>query len=173
MRTAVYAGSFDPVTNGHLDIIGRAAGLFDRLIVAVAENSGKESLFGEQERLEMLRAVCGQLSSVVVERLPGLLVDFARARGAMAIVRGLRAVSDFEVELQMASMNQALAPEVETVFLMTSPEHHYLSSSIVKEITRFGGDVSRFVPPVVERELRRKLAGKQGPHAPGSRAERA
>ena len=161
MSTALYAGSFDPVTNGHLDIIQRAAVLFDRLIVAVAPNSAKKALFSEAERLEMLREVCAGLAKVEIATLEGLLVDFAARQGAAVIVRGLRAVSDFETELQMASMNRSLNPQLETVFLMTSPEYHYLSSSIVKEIAQHGGDVSKFVPPGIERKLSERLGRKE------------
>jgi len=157
MKRALYAGSFDPVTYGHLDILRRAVKLFDEIIVAVGENPAKHTLFPKEERMAMLREAAVDLENVSVEALPGLLVDFARTAGAGVIVRGLRAVSDFEAELQQASMNRALDPDVETVFLMTSPEYHYLSASIVREIAAFGGDVSAFVPPHVEAALKRRL----------------
>ena len=144
---AIYPGSFDPITSGHFDIIMRAAGMYDRLIVLVAANSSKAPLFSVEERAEMLRACCTSLPNVAVDRLPqGLLVDYALEHGAKAIVKGLRAVSDFEVEFQMALLNRRLQPQVETVFLMTSAEHSYLSSSIVKEIARLGGDIRGLVP---------------------------
>ena len=155
-RTAVYAGSFDPATNGHLDIIRRAASFFERLIVAVAVNTPKQPLFSVEERMEMLRAVCRDLPGAEIARLEGLTVEFARRKGATTLVRGLRAVSDFEFELQQATLNRKLDPQIETVFLMTSPEFHYLNSSIVKEIAELGGAVGDFVPPEVEARLREK-----------------
>lgn len=157
MTTAVYPGSFDPVTSGHLDIIERAAHLFDKVIVAVAPNTQKNPLFTTQERLSLLRKVCESFSNVSVDFFSGLLVNYALAHGARAIVKGLRAVSDFEFELQMAQMNRRLAPEVHTVFMMTTTEHSYLSSSIVKEIAALGGSVKGLVPGVVEDFLIKKL----------------
>ncbi|MCC6485114.1 MAG: pantetheine-phosphate adenylyltransferase [Armatimonadetes bacterium] len=157
MTTAVYPGSFDPVTSGHLDIIERAAHLFDKVIVAVAPNTQKNPLFTTQERLSLLRKVCESFSNVSVDCFSGLLVNYALAHGARAIVKGLRAVSDFEFELQMAQMNRRLAPEVHTVFMMTTTEHSYLSSSIVKEIAALGGSVKGLVPGVVEDFLIKKL----------------
>ncbi len=145
--TAVYPGSFDPVTSGHYDIITRAAGMFERLIVLVAVNSSKTPLFTAEERVRMLQDCCKPLGNVAVETLSGrLLVDYAMEQGAEAIGKGLRAVSDFEYEFQMALLNRHLQPRVETVFLMTSAEHSYLSSSIVKEIARLGGDIRGLVP---------------------------
>lgn len=158
MAVAIYPGSFDPVTSGHLDIIERASCLFDKLVVAVAPNSTKQPMFSTEERLEMLSEVCSKFSNIQVDCFSGLLVNYAREHGATAIVKGLRAVSDFEFELQMAQMNRRLAPEVHTVFLMTTTEHSFLSSSIVKEIARLGGDISGLVPPLVEQRLRSKLA---------------
>ena len=144
---AVYPGSFDPVTSGHYDIITRAAGMYERLIVLVAANSSKAPLFTAEERAGMLRTCCGPLANVSVDTLGrGLLVDYAMRQGAKTVVKGLRAVSDFEVEFQMALLNRRLQPQVETVFLMTSAEHSYLSSSIVKEIARLGGDIRGLVP---------------------------
>ncbi len=158
MTVALYPGSFDPITFGHLDVIARAAGLFDRLVVGVLVNPRKSPLLGLEERMAGIReALAEQLGSaaadVEVDRFDGLTVDFARHIGATFIVRGLRAVSDFESELQMAHTNRKLAPEVDTIFLMTSLEHAYLSSSLVKEIAAFGGDVSRMVPAAAVRRL--------------------
>ncbi|HVK04592.1 MAG TPA: pantetheine-phosphate adenylyltransferase [Armatimonadaceae bacterium] len=156
--TAIYPGSFDPATNGHLDVITRASGLFDRLIVAVGRNSGKSSpLFTPEERVQMLREVSAPLPNVEVTTFDGMLVTFAREQGARVLIKGLRAVSDFEYEFQMALANRQLAPDIETLFLMTSAEHLYLSSSIVKEIARLSGDVSALVPPAVEARLKGAL----------------
>ena len=159
---AVYPGSFDPVTSGHLDIVERACTLFDRLVVLVAVNSTKAPLFTTDERVVMLQEACTDFKNVTVEQLPdGLLVDFAAEHQATAIVKGLRAVSDFEYEFQMALLNRRLRPEVETVFLMTSAEHSYLSSSIVKEIARLGGNITGLVPPTVLPYLRQKFERSQ------------
>ena len=156
---AVYPGSFDPVTSGHYDIITRAAGMFERLIVLVAVNSSKTPLFDAGERVEMLQACCASLKNVSVDTLDRrLLVDYAMERGAKSIVKGLRAVSDFEYEFQMALLNRHLQPQVETVFLMTSAEHSYLSSSIVKEIARLGGDIRGLVPDAALPFLEGKFA---------------
>jgi len=158
LTTALYAGTFDPVTYGHLDVVRRAAALFDEVIVGVSVNPKKAPLFTQAERVEMVQAVCREFPNVTVEIVPGLVVDFARERGASVIVRGLRAVTDFEYELQMASTNRTLAPEVETIFFMPAPQYHYLSASIVTEIAQFGGDVSEFVPPEVADRLRDRAA---------------
>lgn len=168
MRRAIYPGSFDPTTNGHLDVIERAVKLFDEVIVAVAANSQKRALFTVDERLDLLRRTTAERGiNVIVSQLDGLLVEKARARGAVAIVRGLRAVSDFEFEFQMALMNRKLVAEVETIFLMPKEEYTYLSSRIVKEIARLGGDVSAFVPDCVAAALREKFASDgTGGHAP-------
>ena len=155
--TALCPGTFDPVTNGHVDIVQRAAGLFDGVVVAVVENPAKEPLFPVAERVEMLRESLSGLANVEVESFSGLLVDYARTRGVGVIVKGLRAVSDFDYELQMAQMNRHLG-EVETCFVPTSPRWSYLSSSLVKEIARFGGDVSGLVPEHVPRRLKERLA---------------
>jgi len=155
----VCPGSFDPVTNGHLDIIGRAAGLHDELIVAVLINITKKSLFTVDERVEMLTEVTKGYGNVRVERFHGLLVDFCAANGVNAIVKGLRAVSDFEYEMQMAQMNYRLA-KVETLFMTTNPLYSFLSSSLVKEIARYGGDVSGLVPEQVLGSLQARLAGE-------------
>ncbi len=156
MPNAIVPGSFDPITNGHLDIIGRAAHLFDHVTVAVAINSTKAPMFTLDERVEMVRQVCADISNVTVGTFDGLLVEYAVQRGAAAIVKGLRAVSDFEYELQMALMNRRLYPGVETIFMMTGAEYSYLSSSIVKEISRLGGSVEGLVPDYVRRRLRPK-----------------
>ncbi|MFL6541896.1 MAG: pantetheine-phosphate adenylyltransferase [Chthoniobacterales bacterium] len=157
MRRAIYPGSFDPVTNGHLDVVERARKLFDEVIVAVAYNEQKQPLFSLEERLELLRATIGDQDGVQFAPMPGLLVDFAVERNATAVVRGLRAVSDFEFEFQMALMNRKLEARVETIFLMPKEEYTYLSSRIVKEIARLGGDVAKFVPAPVAEALRKKL----------------
>jgi pantetheine-phosphate adenylyltransferase len=158
-RVAIYAGSFDPPTNGHLDIILRAATLFDTTVVAVAQNQRKQYLFDASERVGLLREAIGDDPRVEVDVIDGLLVDYARRKGATAVIRGLRAVADFDFEFQMACMNHHLAPQVETVFLMTAQEHLFVSSSLVKEVASFGGDVTPFVPaPVLPRFLARLAA---------------
>jgi pantetheine-phosphate adenylyltransferase len=155
--TALCPGTYDPVTNGHVDIVGRAAQRFDRVVMAVIENPAKAPLFEVGERVEMLREAVTDLDNVEVDSFSGLLVDYARARGAGVIVKGLRAVSDFDYELQMAQMNRHLA-EVETFFVPTSAKWSYLSSSLVKEVARYGGDVSGLVPEHVVRRLKEKMA---------------
>lgn len=161
MRVAVYPGSFDPVTNGHLDVIRRAAGAFDRLIVAVLRNPRKASLLSVEERQEVLRAAIAEAGlpadRVGVEAFEGLTVDFCRARGAAFVVRGLRAISDFEAEMQLAHNNRRLAPEVDTVFFMTDVEHGFISSSMVREIATFGGDVDGMLPRAAAAALRAAL----------------
>ncbi|WP_250285088.1 MULTISPECIES: pantetheine-phosphate adenylyltransferase [unclassified Frankia] len=157
MRRAACPGSFDPITNGHLDIIVRASRLFDEVVVAVLINKNKANLFTVEERIELIREVARDHSNVVVESSHGLLVDFCRARGIQAIVKGLRAVSDFDYELQMAQMNHSLAG-VETLFMSTNPQYAFLSSSLVKEVATYGGDVSGLVPDVVLKQLRERLA---------------
>jgi len=158
---AIVPGSFDPVTNGHLDIIERAAAMFESVLVAVARNNSKAPMFTSEERVEMLREVCANWPNVSIDAFEGLLVNYAFERNATVIVKGLRAVSDFEYELQMALMNRRLNRNVETVFLMTGPEHSYLSSSIVKEIARLGGTVEGLVPDRVEERLRSKLTDQR------------
>ncbi|MCK8783760.1 pantetheine-phosphate adenylyltransferase [Roseomonas sp. NAR14] len=164
-RVGLYPGTFDPVTNGHLDVIGRAARLLDRLVVGVAINIGKGPLFPLEERAELVRAETEAIArrcGTVIEVAPfeGLLVDFARERGAQMIVRGLRAVSDYDYEVQMAGMNRRLDPEIETIFLMASETNQFISSRFVKEIARLGGDVSTFVPALtLERTLARVRGG--------------
>lgn len=154
---AVYPGSFDPITNGHLDLIERGCRLFERLIVAILRNESKKPLFSLEERLEMARAVLHPWPGVEVDCFDGLLVDFVKARGARVILRGIRAISDYEYELQMALMNRRLAPEIETVFLMAGEAYSFLSARLVKEVIALGGDVSGLVPPLVEERLKRRL----------------
>jgi len=154
---AVCPGSFDPVTYGHLDVIERAAARFDHLVVAVLRNAGKNPLFELDERIELIEAVTGHLPNVEVAAFQGLLVEFCAERGVGIVVKGLRAVSDFEYELQMAQMNRNLGG-VETLFLTTSPLYSFLSSSLVKEVAKYGGDVADFVPPLVAERLRGRLA---------------
>jgi pantetheine-phosphate adenylyltransferase len=157
MRRAIYPGSFDPVTNGHLDVIERARKLFDEVIVAVAHNGEKSPLFELEQRLELLRGALSGVSNVRVTHFEGLLVDFARQEQASAVIRGLRAISDFEFEFQMALLNRKLEAAVETIFLMPKEDYTYLSSRIVKEIARLGGDVSAFVPAAVVKALGSRL----------------
>ena len=159
MRRAIYPGSFDPITAGHLDVIHRAARLFDELVVAVAHNDQKKSMFTTEERMDLIRENTASVGNIRVARFDGLLVEFARRENAAAVVRGLRAVSDFEFEFQMALMNRKLEPAIETIFLTPREEYTYLSSRIVKEIARLGGNVEAFVPPSVVRALREKFAG--------------
>jgi pantetheine-phosphate adenylyltransferase len=156
-RVALYPGSFDPLTNGHLDILARARRLADRVVVAILENDAKTPLFSISERLEMIREAVGNDPATLVQSFSGLLVDFAREVGATLIVRGLRAVSDYEYELQMALMNRRLTPAIETVFLMAKEEYSYVSSRLVKEVAGLGGDVSGLVPEPVRRRLIAKL----------------
>ncbi len=157
MRTAIYPGSFDPIHNGHLDVIGRAAKLCGRVVVAVAVNHAKTGLFPMEERVGLIRAAAAGIPGVEVKAFEGLLVDFFREERADAVIRGLRAISDFEYEFQMALMNRSLDEQLETIFLMPSQEHIYLSSRIVKEVATLGGDIDRFVPEVVREALRRKV----------------
>jgi pantetheine-phosphate adenylyltransferase len=159
VRRVVCPGSFDPVTNGHLDIVSRAAGLYDEVIVAVLVNITKHSLFTVDERVEMLREVTKHYGNVRIERFHGLLVDFCAANGITAVVKGLRAVSDFEYEMQMAQMNYRLA-KVETLFMTTNPLYSFLSSSLIKEIATYGGDVSGLVPESVLGRLHARLAAE-------------
>jgi len=155
---AIYPGSFDPVTNGHLDLIERGQKMFDRLIVAVLKNTEKEPMFTVPERVEMLRDVTQQWESVEIDVFEGLLVDYARKRGAAVILRGIRAVSDYEYELQMALMNRKLEPRLETVFMMPGETYSYLSAKVVREIAHFGGPLAGLVPPTVEKRLRAKVS---------------
>lgn len=159
MTTAVYPGSFDPVTNGHLDVISRGAELFDKVIVGVLHNSTKSPLFSVEERVNILKKATQDIPNVEVRSFSGLAVDFAKECQAHTIVRGLRAITDFEYELQMAQTNRIMDPEIDTIFLTTSLEYAYLSSSTVKEVALYGGDISKFVPEEVVSEIKRKMAG--------------
>jgi pantetheine-phosphate adenylyltransferase len=159
MRIAVYAGSFDPITRGHEDLIRRSLAFVDRIVVAVATNISKQPLFTLEERVAFVRAAVGNDARIDVQQFNGLLVDFARAVGANLIIRGLRAVADFEYEFQMALMNRHLAPGLETVFMVPSLDTTYISSSLVREVARFHGDVSGLVHPVIAEALRAKLQG--------------
>jgi pantetheine-phosphate adenylyltransferase len=153
LRIGLYPGSFDPVTYGHLDIIERAANLFDQVIVSVSRNQKKTPVFSVQEREDMLKEILSKYKNVSVASFEGLTVNFAKEKGAQAIIRGLRAISDFENEFMMALTNKKLVPSIETVFLMTEPEYSFISSSAVKEIAMFGGCVKKLVPPQVEKRL--------------------
>jgi len=155
---AIYPGSFDPVTNGHLDLIERGQKMFDRLIVAVLKNLEKEPLFTVAERVDMLREVTHRWDSVEIDVFEGLLVDYARKRNAGVILRGIRAISDYEYELQMALMNRKLEPGLETVFMLPAESYSYLSSKVVREIAQLGGPLTGLVPPVVEQRLRSKVS---------------
>jgi pantetheine-phosphate adenylyltransferase len=157
MRIAVYPGSFDPFTNGHLDVVQRASKLFDRVIIAVARNESKHPLFTVEQRREMAATATTHLPNVEVDAFDGLLVDYVEQRGGQAIIRGLRAVSDFEFEFQLALMNRSLRESIETIFMMPKDTYTFISSRIVKEIARLGGDISAFVPPTVEQKLRAKV----------------
>ena len=160
MNRAVYAGTFDPITFGHLDVAARAAHVFDHLTLAVAEDPRKTLLFSVEERLELARTSVAGLANVEVVPFGGLLVNWARNRGIHTLIRGLRAFSDFEYEFQMALTNRKLAPDIETMFLMPNEDFSYVSSSMVREIAALGGDVDKFVPPAVAAALKRKLAQK-------------
>ncbi len=157
-RRAVYPGTFDPITRGHEDLVRRAAGMFDTVLLAIAANPGKAPMFDIDERVELARAVLANISNVQVEGYAGLTVEFARAQGIGVIVRGLRAVSDFEFEFQMANMGRHIAPGVETVFLTPKEQFTFISSTLVREIATLGGNVSEFVHPLVEAAFRRKVA---------------
>ena len=156
MRIAIYPGTFDPITNGHLDLVKRASQLFDKIIVAVSNNPIKFPLFSVDERTLLVKKTIDDLENVAVDRFDGLLVHYAKKQGASAVIRGLRAVSDFEYEFQMALMNRKLMPELETVFLMPSEEYTYINSTIAKEIASLGGDVDGFLPEPVAKALRKK-----------------
>ena len=157
MNKAIYPGSFDPVTLGHLDIIERTSKMFDRVIIGVLNNKSKSPLFSVEERVNMLKEVTVSLTNVEVQSFEGLLIDFVRQNGAAIIVRGLRAITDFEYELQMAQTNRVIAPEIDTIFLTTNLKYSYLSSSIVKEIAEYEGDISEFLHPVIAARVREKL----------------
>jgi pantetheine-phosphate adenylyltransferase len=157
---AIYPGSFDPITNGHLDLIERGSAFFDKLIVSILRNDEKEALFSVEERMQMLSEVVGGFSNVEVGSFDGLLVDYAAQSGASVILRGIRAVSDYEYELQMALMNRRLRPEIETVFLMAGEAHSFVSSRLVKEVIRLRGNISGLVPSSVEGRLRKRVLGE-------------
>ncbi|MHC1737526.1 MAG: pantetheine-phosphate adenylyltransferase [Ignavibacteriaceae bacterium] len=157
MKIATYPGTFDPVTNGHIDIILRGTEIFDKIVVTVARNISKTTLFSTEERLELLKSSLGETPKVEVVAFSGLVVDHARSIGAVAIIRGLRALSDFEYEFQMALMNRKLAPEINTVFLMPNEKYTYLNSSIIRHLSEFESDVSEFVPIVVQEALKLKF----------------
>jgi len=160
VRTAVYPGSFDPVTMGHIDIARRGAAVFDRLIVAVLRNPGKQPLFTVSERVAMLETACADVPNIEVGEFEGLLVDYARRSGAAVLLKGLRALSDFEMELQQAHFNRQLDPGVDTVYMATEAQYAFLSSSLVREVAMLGGDVADLVPPGVEKLLAAKLKGR-------------
>ena len=162
MKTAIYPGSFDPVTLGHFDIIKRSSEIFDQVIVGVLCNNAKSPLFSVEERVKMLEEVTKDIPNVEVQSFDGLLVDFMRQNHAKVIVRGLRAITDFEYELQLAQMNRVIAPEIDTLFLTTNLKYAYLSSSTVKEVAAYGGDISNFVTPYVADEVHKRLRERQG-----------
>ncbi len=157
MKTVLYPGSFDPVTNGHINLIHRGLSIFERMIVAVAHNARKTPLFTPEERMAMLRAAIGDEPRVEVTTFEGLLVDYAQKRQVTAVMRGLRALSDFEFEFQLAHMNRRLAPQIETVYMMTGEEHFYVSSSLIREIAQFGGNLAGLVPESVEKGLKERF----------------
>lgn len=158
MKTAIYPGSFDPVTLGHYDIIERSSQIFDKVIVGVLKNNAKSPLFSVEERVKMLEDVTANLPNVEVQSFNGLLIDFVRQNHANVIVRGLRAITDFEYELQLAQMNRVIAPEIDTLFLTTNLKYAYLSSSTAKEVAMYGGDISAFLDPAVAERVREKYA---------------
>ncbi len=160
-RVAIYPGSFDPPTNGHLDIVERSSRLFDRVVVGVGRNLAKKTVFSAEERIQLMREACGKHKNVEVTSFDGLQVDFARASGANFIVRGIRALSDFEFEFEMANMNRSLAPAIEMVYLMTAPEYLFVSASRVKELAAFGAPIDKYVPANVAKRLRAEM-GKRG-----------
>ena len=156
-RIAIYPGSFDPVTNGHLDVIKRALRIFDKVIIAVGDNPEKKALFSVEERLEMLNSVTTSMENIEIDRFTGLMIDYAKKRNATVIIRGLRAVSDFDFEFQRALINRNINENIETIFIMTAGEYCFLNSGIVKEMAKFGGSIEGLVPIEVERELNKKL----------------
>ena len=164
LKTAVYPGSFDPLTNGHIDIIERGIKIFDRIIIAVLHNPSKKALFSVEERVDMIRKSFNGNKNIVVDSFDGLLIDYAEHRGAIAIIRGMRAISDFENEFQMALMNRKLSRKVQTVFLMTGLRWIFTSSSIIKEAAQFGGDINGMVPRPVKDRLEEKFTAMQGKH---------
>ncbi len=163
MSVAVYPGSFDPATLGHLDIIERTARIMDRVIIGVLNNNSKTPLFSVEERVNMLKSITAHINNVEVQSFDGLLVDFVRKNGANVIVRGLRAITDFEYELQLSQTNRIIAPEIDTLFLTTNLKYSYLSSSIVKEIATYHGDISAFLPPEIMEQVQKKINDKNNP----------
>lgn len=159
MKIGIYPGSFDPVTNGHLDVIKRSAQLVDTLVVGILQNPNKKALFSVEERIYLLQESCKDIPNLKIEAFSGLLVDFAKEQNADLIIRGLRALTDFEYELQMAQINKNLGAHIETIFLVTDVKYSFLSSSAIKEVAEFGGDVSKFVPPIVEDMVVKKYSG--------------
>ncbi len=159
MKIAIYPGSFDPVTKGHLDVLRRAAGMFDKVIIAVLKNSAKRSFLPIEDRLKLIQMSCDYdgLQNVEVDYFQGLTIDYARQKNANVLIRGLRAVSDFEYEMQLSQTNNALAPDINTVFLITKPKYNFISSSTVKEVAMMGGDVSKFVPPPVAEYIKERI----------------
>ncbi len=157
MRIGVCPGSFDPVTNGHLDIIERASKMFDKIIVAVLNNPNKSSMFTIEERVELLKRTCSHIDNIEIDSFTGLLIEYTKIKKANAIIKGLRAVSDFEYEMQMASMNRKLEPQIETVFMMTSNNHSFISSSLIKEVARLNGNIKGLVPEIIEEEIYKRF----------------
>lgn len=157
MAKAIYPGSFDPFTNGHFDIVKRAAPLFDRLILAIGDNPAKQPLFEKEERIRLIKEILRSIKNVDVEGFDGLLVDYAKKRGAKVVVRGIRTISDFEYEYQMALTNKALAADIETVFMVTSKEYAFVSAKLIKEAASLGGDIATFVPPEIARAMKGRI----------------
>lgn len=157
LKTAIYPGSFDPVTKGHLDVLKRAASIFDKVVIAVLVNSEKKSFLPIEDRIKLIQESCKELENVEVDSFDGLTIDYARKKGANILIRGLRAVSDFEYEMQLSQTNSALAADINTVFLITKPKYNFISSSTVKEIAQMKGDISKFVPLPVAEYLKRKI----------------
>ncbi len=158
-RTAIYPGSFDPITKGHLDVLERASKMFDRVIIAVLKNSSKKSFLPVEDRVKLIKESTTELKNVEVDSFEGLTIEYAQSKGARFLIRGLRAVSDFEYELQLCQTNSAIAPDIDTVFLTTKPKYNFISSSIVKELSDFGTDVSKFVPKSVVEYLQKQKKG--------------
>ena len=160
LKTAIYPGSFDPMTKGHLDVLERAASMFDKVIIAVLNNTRKKCLLSTQERVNLIKKSVSRLGNVSVDSFDGLTIEYARKQNAAVLIRGLRAVSDFEYEMQLSQMNSALAPEINTIFLITKPEYNFVSSSAIKEIIMMNGDISEFVPKEVKNYLEKKYKNK-------------
>ena len=156
MKTAIYPGSFDPITKGHLDVLERASSMFEKVIIAVLDNTKKKCLLSTEERVNLIKKSVAHLTNVYVDSFDGLTIEYARKQNAEVLIRGLRAVSDFEYEMQLSQMNSALAPEINTIFLITKPKYNFISSSTVKEIVMMGGDISKFVPEEVKNYLEKK-----------------